>query len=443
MNPSIPYRNILLWLSAIFLLRVLLQFFLQFQSVDFLPGFDQWHSEALSYSSLLSAQVVIVVLLLVGSFFVSAKRSSYPRTGNLILVAGWIYMLLMLMRLLLGWVLSFSGGDYAWFDAVVPTAFHIGLAAWLIVFAHALGGEDAKRPIPLVRWASVLAYPAIIAIACLLFFRLVETGAPLMFSAYLSVLAGATAVLVHESLMPFRSDWRPQREEVINDGLFLVFVQVGLPALLKGLALFLLIWLAENEAFVLTGLWPVNAPVLLQVVLMLVIAEFFRYWIHRGAHHYRSLWKLHAVHHASSKLYTINVGRFHPLDKSLQFLGDTLPFLLLGISAEVFAAYFVFYAINGFYQHSNAEVKLGWLNWIIAGPELHRWHHSANIQEAKSNFGNNLIIWDSVFGTRYLPENKSLQRIGIGNRQWPNEFLPQLTAPFTTSTETTPRTQKD
>jgi sterol desaturase/sphingolipid hydroxylase (fatty acid hydroxylase superfamily) len=181
--------------------------------------------------------------------------------------------------------------------------------------------------------------------------------------------------------------------------------------------------------------WPHEAPVLVQIMLMLVVAEFFRYWIHRALHVVGPLWQLHAVHHASDKLYTINVGRFHPFDKAIQFFGDTAPFLLLGVSPEVFGMYFVLYAINGFYQHSNAYVKLGPLNYLIAGPELHRWHHSAKISEVNSNYGNNLIIWDTVFGTRYLPEDREVGRIGIGNRNWPNGFRAQLLAPFTTSTD--------
>ena len=51
--------------------------------------------------------------------------------------------------------------------------------------------------------------------------------------------------------------------------------------------------------------------------------------------------EVHAVHHASDKLYTMNVGRFHPLDKTIQFLGDSLLFLL-GVSSEIFAAYLYF-----------------------------------------------------------------------------------------------------
>jgi len=217
--------------------------------------------------------------------------------------------------------------------------------------------------------------------------------------------------------------------------LFLAIVQVALPAILKGLSLIALIWISTNHSLPANRYWPHEAPILVQVLLILIVAEFFRYWIHRASHKFKPLWKLHAVHHAADKLYTINVGRFHPLDKSIQFLGDTLPFLVIGIAPEVLAAYFVLYALNGFYQHSNANVKLGALNWFIAGPELHRWHHSAVYSEANSNFGNNLIVWDSIFATRFLPNDRQVGRVGIGNSQWPTEFLPQLIAPFTTPTE--------
>ena len=205
--------------------------------------------------------------------------------------------------------------------------------------------------------------------------------------------------------------------------------------MLKAAALAAIVALAAGGIAPLHDYWPHEAPLLVQIPLMLVIAEFFRYWIHRTLHVVDPLWRFHAVHHAADKLYTINVGRFHPLDKAIQFLGDTLPFLLLGLAPEVFAAYFVFYAINGFYQHSNADLRLGPLNWIIAGPELHRWHHSAALGESQSNYGNNLIVWDVVFATRYLPKAREVGRLGISNPDWPNGFLGQLAAPFTTPTD--------
>ena len=144
----------------------------------------------------------------------------------------------------------------------------------------------------------------------------------------------------------------------------------------------------------------------------------------------RVLWRFHVVHHSPHRLYWLNVGRFHPLDKAGQYVFDALPFVLLGVSSEVLAAYFVFYAINGFFQHSNCWVALGPLNFIVSGPELHRWHHSVLPAESDRNFGNNLILWDILFGTRFLPKDRAVETLGLRNRAYPMGFLAQMKAPF-------------
>jgi sterol desaturase/sphingolipid hydroxylase (fatty acid hydroxylase superfamily) len=163
---------------------------------------------------------------------------------------------------------------------------------------------------------------------------------------------------------------------------------------------------------------------------MMALADGLRYWLHRWAHEWELLWRFHAVHHAPQKLYWLNVGRFHPVDKGLQVLLDTLPFLLLGVSEDVLAFYVVCYAINGFFQHCNIDVRLGILNYMISGPELHRWHHSMVKHESNHNYGNNLIIWDLLFGTWHLPPERMVRDLGLVNRAYPSAFLQQMTAPF-------------
>ena len=165
---------------------------------------------------------------------------------------------------------------------------------------------------------------------------------------------------------------------------------------------------------------------------MLLAADFLRYWMHRAFHRFAPLWRLHAVHHSPHRLYWLNVGRFHPFEKAIQYLADALPFIVLGVTQPVLAVYFVFFAINGFFQHSNCSVRLGPLNYIVSGPELHRWHHSQRAAESDTNFGNNLIIWDLLFGTRFLPADREVGPLGLRNRTYPLDFLAQLTSPFVT-----------
>jgi hypothetical protein len=100
------------------------------------------------------------------------------------------------------------------------------------------------------------------------------------------------------------------------------------------------------------------------------------------------------------------------------------------MNQEVLTTYLVFYGINGFFQHSNIKVKYGILNYIISSSELHRWHHSEIPRESNGNYGNNLIIWDIIFGTWFLPKNRSVETIGLRNRNFPKDYISQLKAPF-------------
>ena len=117
---------------------------------------------------------------------------------------------------------------------------------------------------------------------------------------------------------------------------------------------------------------------LAQTVLMVVLVDGVRYWLHRLSHEQEFLWRFHACASCLATLYTLNVGRFHPVDKSLRFVCDALPFIALGVQEDVLSAYVVWYAVNGFFQHSDADVRLDWLNYLVSEPELHRWHHSVH-----------------------------------------------------------------
>lgn len=269
-------------------------------------------------------------------------------------------------------------------------------------------------------------YPLIIFLTLMLHYILGQSVVSDAAATYLAVLAGATAVTLLEFGYPYNRDWRPETGDVLNDASYMILVQVLLPQFLGYLlALLFIDSMAGQSHF-----WPRDWPVAIQVMMMILIADFLRYWLHRASHNFLPLWQLHAVHHSPQRLYWLNVGRFHPLEKMLQFLFDALPFILLGIDAVVLSWYFVFYAVNGFFQHSNVHVRLGWLNYLISGPELHRWHHSMKIAESNHNYGNNIILWDLLFGTWYLPERRQVGELGLVNRRYPLSFHDQLKTPF-------------
>ena len=274
-------------------------------------------------------------------------------------------------------------------------------------------------------------YPAVIIFGLALNFFLLNSGFPLQISAYIPIILGVVIITFLEHKFPYRKSWLPKASDVRNDAAFMVVVQVILPRILSLFVAFTISKYIKSKGLTPAEYWPHHFLPIVQAFLMVLFADFFRYWFHRASHEWYSLWRLHAVHHSPHKLYWINVGRFHPIDKTLQFLFDSLPFIIVGVSGEVLAIYFVFYAINGFFQHCNIDLKLGFLNYIISGPELHRWHHSFIIEEANKNYGNNLIIWDLLFGTWFLPTDRAIKELGLKNRQYPLDFANQMRTPFT------------
>jgi sterol desaturase/sphingolipid hydroxylase (fatty acid hydroxylase superfamily) len=279
----------------------------------------------------------------------------------------------------------------------------------------------------LVPW---LVYPATMGVCLGLYGALRAATVPLPWAMYLPAFLGAGLVTFFEWRVPHRAAWQPDRATVANDLAYMTLVQMLLPPGVAFLFVLALIEPLNAAGLTFDGLWPKAWPAWAQAALMLLAADFLRYWLHRASHRYSPLWRLHAVHHSPERLYWLNVGRFHPLEKALQMTLDTLPFMVLGVGPDVIALYFVFYAVNGFFQHSNIHMRFGWLNWIVSSAELHRWHHARHPDESNHNFGNNLIVWDGLFGTRYLPENRDIDDLGLPNRHYPAGFFAQLRTPF-------------
>ena len=158
-----------------------------------------------------------------------------------------------------------------------------------------------------------------------------------------------------EFAIPYDSTWHPNSDDVKNDLLFMVTVQMVLPQMLTFVVSITLLGYLSSLNFAVSQLWPHQLPLVVQVTMMLLVAEFFRYWLHVAAHNTQLLWAASRGTPFPEKALLAERGRFHPIEKALQFLLDALPFILVGVSQEVLAGYFVFYAVNGFFQHSNVD----------------------------------------------------------------------------------------
>ncbi len=301
--------------------------------------------------------------------------------------------------------------------------------------SYAISATPANAPRPL--WQEVIAvvaYPASFFLAIAAFLWSSANGYPKWASAHLPVIVCAAIVLpVLEHIMPHRRDWRPDWKEWNTDAVYTIVVQIAMPPLL---ALLVVLGLSDlTRPYLHSSLWPHEWSILAQGILMVLLVDLMRYWVHRFAHANPTLWRLHAVHHSPDKLYWLNTARFHPLEKALQFAFDSMPFILLGVNEYVLAFYFVCYAVNGFYQHSNVHLRFGPLSYVFSTAELHRWHHSKILREANHNYSNTTIVWDIVFGTYYRPRDRDLARTGIQNDRYPMNFGRQLLGPFVRNLE--------
>src|SRR5215468_1878822 len=180
-------------------------------------------------------------------------------------------------------------------------------------------------------------------------------------------------------------------------------------------------------------------PVWLQVPVVLVSVSLFRYWMHRLQHSVPFLWKLHAYHHRVTDLQGSNTFVSHPIDFALR---NTLVFLILGVVGfNPFALLITVPATNisGTFSHCGADIKGGILNYLFVTPEVHRWHHTAEIPEGHKysvNYGVEFSFWDLLFGTFYLPQKDGVavmpERIGYPGGALADEsnYLRLLLAPL-------------
>jgi sterol desaturase/sphingolipid hydroxylase (fatty acid hydroxylase superfamily) len=281
-------------------------------------------------------------------------------------------------------------------------------------------------------WASWLVFPVVLggslAAAILL---APHVGAPA--AIVIAEAAGGLAILALEALRPFYREWRRSQGDVRTDVLHALVSGVGTANLLRPLVQAGgVVVAARLAATVGIPLWPAGWPLLAQLGLALVVAELPQYWLHRWQHEHDALWRFHAVHHSAPRLYWLNAARFHPVDLGLLYAVGYVPLVVLGCPELVIALFACFDAVFGMLQHSNIDVRLGPLNRVFSMAEPHRWHHSRALAEANTNYGSNLIVWDLVFGTFFLPaDRRPPVAIGIADMpDFPADYLGQLASPL-------------
>ncbi|MCA9583334.1 MAG: sterol desaturase family protein [Myxococcales bacterium] len=229
------------------------------------------------------------------------------------------------------------------------------------------------------------------------------------------IFGSIPVVLAAERLWPHERSWNRSHGDLRTDAAYVFLVSPVLGAfltiLLSSIFLGRLDPLRQADG---AGLWPHEWPLLLQALMVGVITEFGQYWWHRLCHTRPFLWRFHAVHHSSARLYSLNAFRFHPADAVVGYIFMYAPIFALGANQEAIGIFTVFDFVFGLIQHGNVNVRMGPLNWLFSGPELHYWHHSKVVKNTQHNYGSTFILWDVAFGTRMLPKDRVHDPSDIG-----------------------------
>lgn len=228
--------------------------------------------------------------------------------------------------------------------------------------------------------------------------------------------------------------WR--KRELVTDIVYWFFVplfarvmRIGL--LIVGAAVVFNIHDADTLiAFYQNGHGPVSElPLWVQAVLYLVLSDFMMYWLHR-LFHGGGFWKYHAVHHSSEDLDWISAARFHPVNLVLGTIGVDVVLLMAGISPNVMIWVGPFTTFHSGFVHANLNWTLGPFKYVLATPIFHRWHHTPLEDGGNTNFAGTFPIWDILFGTFRMPENRTPAGYRKDEADMPSEIVGQLAFPF-------------
>lgn len=161
-------------------------------------------------------------------------------------------------------------------------------------------------------------------------------------------------------------------------------------------------WLHLPELKVVNPFSPFSPLMLFNYAMVIVIADFCQYWLHRLSHEVNIMWAGHVTHHSNEE-YNLSVAvRQNALEGIYTWI-FFLPLALLGIPWQMFVTAYAVSLLWQFLVHTQWIKKMGWLERFMSTPSHHRVHHGRNTQYIDKNYGAFFIVWDKLFGT-FEPE---------------------------------------
>ena len=194
------------------------------------------------------------------------------------------------------------------------------------------------------------------------------------------------------------------------------------------------------DGWQLDQVWPgVSDIAWVSFVLYLVVFDFVDYWLHRGQHHWRWWWQLHALHHSQRQMTMWSDNRNHLLDDVIRSSVLVLVAQVIGVGPAQFVAIVAFTQLVESLSHANLRLSFGAIGErLLVSPRFHRLHHSIGLgHESRGrgslgghNFAVLFPVWDLIFRTasfddRYDPTGIRDQLPDEGARDYGRGFWKQ------------------
>ena len=166
-------------------------------------------------------------------------------------------------------------------------------------------------------------------------------------------------------------------------------------------------WLVGHLRFALGVDVAVGGGVWAQALLLVVVADFFDYFRHRHEHESSGLfWRVHSVHHSIRSFSLLTGLCLHPLETVFTYASYGVVAGALGLPFDAMLIGFTLALIAMGAQHTNTDTSLGWLSYVLAHADGHRWHHDMALESGRNvNYANVFTLWDLLWRSYYAPRD--------------------------------------
>ena len=191
--------------------------------------------------------------------------------------------------------------------------------------------------------------------------------------------------------------------------------------------------------------WPITDR-WASFIAAFMLLDLLRYLVHRCEHAVPLFWRFHALHHSDPDVDVTTSMRHHPIEYGFCSAVCWLAVFLLDVPVVVVVSHGL--AVFGMASLQHGNIRLPewverWLQPVLVTVDMHRIHHSVIFNQANSNYGAVLSIWDKFFGTCTRISRAQHDRIVFGVRELSRREALKPAAMFLTPWRIAPTTARE